>query len=123
MNKIKAAREAAGLTQSEVYEVLHIPMRTLQDWENERRTPPEWAERLITEKLNSMARRTKGDIRMAEYMVVYEDEDGLSKVPFDDYEEAGQYFDDLEGDCTWAELRRYNDMTDYDVIGAIGRRR
>lgn len=123
MNKIKAAREAAGLTQSEVYEVLRIPMRTLQDWENERRTPPEWAERLITEKLNSIARRTKGAIRMAEYMVVYEDEDGVSEVPFDDYEEAGQYFDDLEDDCTWAELRRYNDMTDYDVIGAIGRRR
>ena len=69
MNKIKAAREAAGLTQAEVFEALHIPMRTLQDWENDRRTPPEWAERLITEKLSLMARRTKGDIRMAEYMV------------------------------------------------------
>ena len=54
MNKIKAAREAAGLTQSEVYEVLRIPMRTLQDWENDRRTPPEWAERLITEKLEQI---------------------------------------------------------------------
>lgn len=54
MNKIKAAREAAGLTQSEVYEVLRIPMRTLQDWENERRTPPEWAERLIIEKLEQI---------------------------------------------------------------------
>lgn len=100
MNKIKAAREAAGLTQAEVFEVLRIPMRTLQDWENGRRTPPKWAERLITEKLSLIARRTKGDIRMAEYMVVYEDEDGISEVPFDDYEEAGQYFDDLEDDCT-----------------------
>lgn len=54
MNKIKAAREAAGLTQSEVYEVLRIPMRTLQDWENERRTPPEWAELLIIEKLEQI---------------------------------------------------------------------
>lgn len=54
MNKIKAAREAAGLTQSEVFEVLRIPMRTLQDWENERRTPPEWAERLIIEKLEQI---------------------------------------------------------------------
>nr|DAO51953.1 MAG TPA: putative transcriptional regulator [Caudoviricetes sp.] len=123
MNKIKAAREAAGLTQAEVFEALHIPMRTLQDWENDRRTPPEWAERLITEKLSLIARRTKGDIRMAEYMVVYEDEDGMSEVPFDDYEEAGQYFDDLEDDCIWAELRRYNDYSDYDVIGAIGKRR
>lgn len=54
MNKIKAAREAAGLTQAEVYEVLRIPMRTLQDWENDRRTPPEWAELLIIEKLEQI---------------------------------------------------------------------
>ena len=54
MNRIKAAREAAGLTQAEVYEVLHIPMRTLQDWENDRRTPPEWAELLIIEKLEQI---------------------------------------------------------------------
>lgn len=54
MNKIKAARLAAGLTQAEVYEVLRIPMRTLQDWENDRRTPPEWAENLIIEKLKQL---------------------------------------------------------------------
>lgn len=54
MNKIKAAREAAGLTQAEVYEALRIPMRTLQDWENDRRTPPEWAERLIIKELTKI---------------------------------------------------------------------
>ena len=54
MNRIKAAREAAGLTQAEVFEVLRIPMRTLQDWENDRRTPPEWAELLIIEKLEQI---------------------------------------------------------------------
>lgn len=60
---------------------------------------------------------------MTEYMVVCEDENGIDEIPFNNYEEAGQYFDDLEGNCVWAELRRYNDMTDYDVIGAIGKRR
>lgn len=54
MNKIKAARIAAGLTQAEVYELLRIPLRTLQDWENDRRTPPEWAELLIIEKLEQI---------------------------------------------------------------------
>ena len=54
MNRVKAAREAAGLTQAEVFEALRIPMRTLQDWENERRTPPEWAELLIIEKLEQI---------------------------------------------------------------------
>lgn len=57
MNKIKAARIAAGLTQAEVYELLRIPLRTLQDWENDRRKPPEWAERLIIEKLNSFYKK------------------------------------------------------------------
>lgn len=56
-NKIKAARIAAGLTQAEVYELLHIPLRTLQDWENDRRKTPEWAERLIIEKLNSFYKK------------------------------------------------------------------
>ena len=51
MNKIKEARKAAGLTQREMSELLGIPMRTIQDWENDRRTPPDWAEKLILEKL------------------------------------------------------------------------
>lgn len=51
MNRIKAARIAAGLTQAEVYELLRIPLRTLQDWENDRRKTPEWAERLIIKEL------------------------------------------------------------------------
>ena len=50
-NKIKAARIAARLTQAQVYELLGIPLRTLQDWENDRRKPPEWAERLIIKEL------------------------------------------------------------------------
>lgn len=57
MNKIKAARIAAELTQAEVYELLRIPLRTLQDWENDRRKTPEWAERLIIEKLNSFYKK------------------------------------------------------------------
>ncbi len=48
---IKEARTFAGLTQKQVYEVVGVPMRTLQDWENGRRTPPEWVERLVVEKL------------------------------------------------------------------------
>ncbi|MBQ6265082.1 MAG: hypothetical protein IJK60_06500 [Clostridia bacterium] len=28
-----------------------IPLRTLQDWEAGRRTPPEWFEKLVVEKI------------------------------------------------------------------------
>lgn len=63
-NKIKAARIAAGLTQAEVYELLRIPLRTLQDWENDRRKTPEWAERLIVEKLNSFYKKGENTMQI-----------------------------------------------------------
>lgn len=53
---IKAARMEAGMTQAEVRNKLRIPVRTLQDWESGKHDPPEWAEMLIVEKLERMAR-------------------------------------------------------------------
>lgn len=60
MSKIKDARLAAGLTQQAVFDLLGIPMRTLQDWENERRKCPPWAERLIIKELNDLAKKKVG---------------------------------------------------------------
>lgn len=57
MTTIKEARQAAGLSQQGVTDVLGIPRRTLQDWESGRRTPPAWAEALIIEKLENMIGR------------------------------------------------------------------
>ena len=39
-NRIKLIRAKTGLSQMKFAEVYHIPMRTLQDWEREVRTPP-----------------------------------------------------------------------------------
>lgn len=55
METIKEARQAAGLTQQGVTDVLKIPKRTLQDWESGKRTPPGWAEALVVEKLEQIA--------------------------------------------------------------------
>ena len=55
MITIKEARESAGLTQKEMSERLKIPQRTIEDWERGARKPPEWAELLIVEKLESIA--------------------------------------------------------------------
>ena len=55
MTTIKEARQAAGLTQQGVTNVLGIPKRTLQDWESGKRTPPGWAEALVVEKLEKIA--------------------------------------------------------------------
>ena len=56
MTTIKEARQAAGLTQQGVTDTLGIPRRTLQDWEAGKRTPPRWAEALVIEKLEKIAK-------------------------------------------------------------------
>lgn len=40
MNWIKKARTQAKLTQKQLCEKYQIPRRTLQDWENDKNTPP-----------------------------------------------------------------------------------
>ncbi|MGN0416238.1 MAG: helix-turn-helix domain-containing protein [Agathobacter sp.] len=45
--KIKELRESVGMTRKEFSEHIGIPVRTLEDWEASRRTPPEYIPRLI----------------------------------------------------------------------------
>ena len=52
--KIKEARLIAGLTQKQVSDLLDIPLRTIENWESESRTPAAYVEKLIVEKLLSM---------------------------------------------------------------------
>lgn len=54
MNKIKEARIEAGLSRAEMSRRFKIPIRTLENWESEKNTPPEWAEILIIEKLEAI---------------------------------------------------------------------
>ena len=54
MNKIKEARQQAGLTQKAMHEMFGIPKRTIEDWDSGKRYPPEWVERLVLEKLESL---------------------------------------------------------------------
>lgn len=54
---IKEARKVAGLTQQGVTDWLGIPRRTLQDWENGKRSCPKWCEKLVVEKLLSYKRK------------------------------------------------------------------
>ena len=46
--KIRELRENFGLNRKEFSERTGIPVRTLEDWEAGRRTPPEYIPRLIT---------------------------------------------------------------------------
>ena len=45
--KIKELRDSTGMTRKEFSENTGIPVRTLEDWEAARRTPPEYIPRLI----------------------------------------------------------------------------
>lgn len=51
---IKEAREAAGLSRAEMSRLFEIPVRTLEEWDAGRRTPPPYVEKLIIEKLEAI---------------------------------------------------------------------
>lgn len=57
MNAIKDARLRAGLTQQQMSDRLGIPKRTIENWEGGQRSCPEWAEKLIIEKLGQIANK------------------------------------------------------------------
>lgn len=48
---IRALREETGMTRKEFSDHTGIPVRTLEDWEAGRRTPPEYIPRLIAYQL------------------------------------------------------------------------
>ena len=50
-NIIKELRESIGMSRKEFSEHTGIPVRTLEDWEAARRTPPEYIPRLIAYQL------------------------------------------------------------------------
>ena len=49
--RIRDLRESISLTRKEFSEHIGIPVRTLEDWEAGRRTPPEYVPRLIAYQL------------------------------------------------------------------------
>ena len=48
---IKELREQTGMNRREFSEYTKIPVRTLEDWEAGKRTPPEYIPRLISYQL------------------------------------------------------------------------
>lgn len=48
---IKELRESVNMNRKEFSEHTGIPVRTLEDWEADRRTPPEYIPRLIAYQL------------------------------------------------------------------------
>lgn len=55
---IKDHRKAAGLTQEQFSKLFTppIPLDTIKKWDSGQRTPPDWVEGLIIEKLKQIKR-------------------------------------------------------------------
>ena len=49
---IAEIRKSTGMSQSEFAKLFDIPVRTLQDWEQERRVPPPYVPGMILRILN-----------------------------------------------------------------------
>lgn len=50
---IKEIRQNFGYTQKQFSEITGIPKRTIEDWETEKRHPPEWLPKMIECYLNT----------------------------------------------------------------------
>lgn len=54
--KLKEARAAAGLAQQGMADRTLIPLRTIQDWEAGKRTPPPYVQRFVLNELQTMTK-------------------------------------------------------------------
>ena len=50
---IKEIRDSIGISRAEFSRRYHIPLRTLDDWEKERRTPPPYVLELLEYRVKS----------------------------------------------------------------------
>ena len=60
---IKELREQTGMNRREFSEYTKIPVRTLEDWEAGKRTPPEYVPRLLSYQLkyDALVREKEND--------------------------------------------------------------
>lgn len=49
--KLQAMRTGAGWTRPKTVERVGVPLRTLEEWEAGRRTPPEYVQHLVLDRL------------------------------------------------------------------------
>lgn len=52
--KLKQARTEANITQQGMADLMLIPKRTIEDWEANRRTPPQYVQRFVLNELENL---------------------------------------------------------------------
>lgn len=82
-NVIKELRTSTGMTRKAFSEHTGIPVRTLEDWEAGRRTPPEYIPRLIgyqlkyEQMMEAKEEKTEADEAAVEVLEATLREDGM----------------------------------------------
>ena len=82
-NVIKELRASTGMTRKAFSEHTGIPVRTLEDWEAGRRTPPEYIPRLIgyqlkyEQMMEAKKEKTEADEEAVEVLEATLREDGM----------------------------------------------
>lgn len=61
--KLKQARAETGLSQQRVADLMLIPKRTVQKWEIEAATPPEYVQRFVLNELEDIANWGRDEAR------------------------------------------------------------
>ena len=56
---VKELRSLTGLTQAKFSEKYHIPKRTIEDWESDKRTPPEYVIELLEYRITNELKENK----------------------------------------------------------------
>ena len=99
---IKELRESTGMSRKEFSEHTGIPVRTLEDWEAGRRTPPEYIPRLLAYqiKLEGIFVEKK-EVKEKRNVSVIQDADGNKIVVINDIVFKGKRSID------WKEVRAY----------------
>ena len=99
---IKELRESTGMSRKEFSEHTDIPVRTLEDWEAGRRTPPEYIPRLLAYQIKfECIFATKKETNGKRNISVIQDVDGNNIVIINDIRFKGKRSID------WKEVRAY----------------
>lgn len=59
IDSIKEIRESLGLSQSKVYDLIGVPVRTIQEWEGGKRKAAPYIKRIIANELLKIAEENK----------------------------------------------------------------
>lgn len=53
-NQLRTMRTRAGWSRAKMHDQMGVPQRTIEDWEAGKRTPPEYVQRLVLDRLDAI---------------------------------------------------------------------